>query len=45
MEAIVNAKSQGRLGEFLIRAYYTAAKMKLKKDDVQGPFVQIASGA
>tara|TARA_R100001443_G_C3347084_1_gene175890 strand:- start:54 stop:1607 length:1554 start_codon:yes stop_codon:yes gene_type:complete len=45
MEAIVNAKSQGRLGEFLIRAYYTAAKMKLKKDDVQGPFVKIASGA
>ena len=43
MEAIVNAKEQGRLGEFLIRAYYTSAKMKLKADDVQAPFVKIAS--
>ena len=43
MEAIVNAKEQGRLGEFLIRAYYTSAKIKLKADDVQAPFVKIAS--
>ena len=45
MEALVNAKSQGRLGEFLVRAYYTSAKMKLKADDVQGPFVKVASGS
>ena len=45
MEAIVNAKSQGRLGEFLIRAYYTSAKMKLKADDAQAPFVKIACGS
>ena len=43
MEAIINAHEQGKLGEFLIRAYYTAAKIKLKKDDLQGPYVKIAS--
>ena len=45
MEAIINAHEQGKLGEFLIRAYYTAAKIKLKKDDLQGPYVKIASSS
>ena len=45
MEAMINAEKEGRLGEFLVRAYYTAAKIKLKKDDLQGPYVKIASGS
>lgn len=43
MEAIINAHEEGRLGEFLMRAYYTAAKIKLNKGDLQGPYVKIAS--
>ena len=41
MKAVVNAKKQNRLGEFLVRAYYSAGKMKFKVDDLQGPFVKI----
>ena len=45
MEAMINAQEKGKLGEFLVRAYYTAAKIKLSKDDLQGPYVKIASGS
>ena len=41
IQSIVNANSQGRLGEFLLRAYYTAAKIRWTVDDLQGPFVKI----
>ena len=41
MKAIMNAQKKGELGEFLIRAYFTAAKIKLKADDLTAPFCKI----
>ena len=41
INTIVYANSQGKLGEFLLRAYYTAAKIRWTVDDLQGPFVKI----
>ena len=41
IQSIVNANSQGRLGEFLLRAYYAAGKIRWTVDDIQGPFVKI----
>ena len=41
MKAIMNAEKKGELGEFLIRAYFTAAKIKLKADDLTAPFCKI----
>tara|TARA_R100001082_G_C4351534_1_gene154791 strand:+ start:108 stop:1538 length:1431 start_codon:yes stop_codon:yes gene_type:complete len=41
MRSVWNADKAGRLGEFLVRAYYSAGKMKFRADDLQGPFVKI----
>ena len=41
MRSVWNANKAGRLGEFLVRAYYSAGKMKFRADDLQGPFVKI----
>ena len=41
MKAIMNAKKKGELGEFLIRAYFTAGKIKLNKDDILAPYCKI----
>tara|TARA_R100001594_G_C4024565_1_gene259883 strand:- start:46 stop:1425 length:1380 start_codon:yes stop_codon:yes gene_type:complete len=41
INTIVYANSQGKLGEFLLRAYYSAAKVRWTVDDLQGPFVKI----
>jgi len=41
MNSVVQARKKKRLGEFLVRAYYSAGKMKFKADDLQGPFVKI----
>ena len=41
MKAIMNAKKKCELGEFLIRAFFTAAKIKLKADDLTAPFCKI----
>ena len=45
IKSMIDARSNGKLGEYLVRAYYTAAKIKLKKDELQGPYVKIASGS
>ena len=41
MRAVVKAEKEGRLGEFLVKAYYKAAKIKFNVDDLQGPYVKI----
>jgi len=41
MKAIIEAEKKGELGEFLIRAYFTAAKIKLKADDLAAPYCKI----
>lgn len=41
IKTIVNAYNNGKLGEFLLRSYYTAAKIRWTVDDLQGPFVKI----
>ena len=39
--AVVKAEKEGRLGEFLVKAYYKAAKIKFNVNDLQGPYVKI----
>ena len=41
IRAVVKAEKEGRLGEFLVKAYYKAAKIKFNVDDLQGPYVKI----
>ena len=41
IRAVVKADSAGRLGEFLVKAYYKAAKIRFDIDDLQGPYVKI----
>ena len=41
MKAIMNANQKGELGDFLIRAYFTAGKIKLNKDDLLAPYCKI----
>ena len=41
MRAVVKAEKEGRLGEFLVKAYYKAAKIKFNVNDLQGPYVKI----
>ena len=37
----MNANQKGELGDFLIRAYFTAGKIKLNKDDLTAPYCKI----
>ena len=41
IRSVVKAESKGKLGEFLVRAYYAAGKIQFSVDDLQGPFVKI----
>ena len=41
MKAIINAKKENKLGEFLVKAYYYASKIQYSVDDLEGPFVKI----
>ena len=41
IRAVVKADRAGRLGEFLVKAYYKAAKIRFDIDDLQGPYVKI----
>ena len=41
IRAVVKAEKEGRLGEFLVKAYYKAAKIKFNVTDLQGPYVKI----
>ena len=39
---IVKGKGEAQLCMLLVRLYYLAAKMKMKDDDLQGPFYKVA---
>ena len=39
--SMVDAEKAGKLGEFLIRAYYSASKMRFSKEELQAPFIKI----
>ena len=41
INAVVNAHKEKKLGEMLLKAYYTAGKIRWTVDDLQGPFVKI----
>lgn len=41
-KAILNAKNSGKLGEFLVRAFYKASKINITVDDVKGPFALLS---
>ena len=41
IKTIVMAHKEGKLGEVLLRSYYTAGKIQWKAEDLYGPFVKI----
>tara|TARA_Y100001963_G_C6741676_1_gene429315 strand:+ start:78 stop:1535 length:1458 start_codon:yes stop_codon:yes gene_type:complete len=41
IQAVVNSQKDNKLGEMLLKAYYTAGKIRWTADDLQGPFVKI----
>ena len=41
IKAIVMAHKDGKLGEILLRSFFTAGKVQWKVDDLYGPFVKI----
>ena len=42
MQAVINARKKHELCMLLTSVYYGAAKMKMTKDDLQGPFIKVA---
>ena len=41
VRSMVDAEKAGKLGEFLIRAYYSASKMRFSKEELQAPFIKL----
>jgi len=41
MRSLVDAKKKGKFGEFLVRCYYAASKMRFSVNELQAPFVKI----
>ena len=39
--SMVDAHKDGKLGEYLVRAYYSASKMRFSKEELQAPFIKI----
>ena len=43
LEALINADNDNKLCMILTAIYYQAAKMKMSQDDLQAPFIKLAS--
>ena len=41
IKSMIDAKGNGKLGEYLVRAYYAASKMRFDIEELQAPFVKI----
>ena len=41
IRSMITAKKNGKLGEYLVRAYYAASKMRFDVEEMQAPFVKI----
>ena len=41
IKSMIDAKGDGKLGEYLVRAYYAASKMRFDVEELQAPFVKI----
>jgi len=41
VRSMVDAEKDGKLGEYLVRAYYAASKMRFSVNELQAPFVKI----
>ena len=41
IRSMITAKKNGKLGEYLVRAYYAASKMRFDVEELQAPFVKI----
>ena len=41
IKSMIDAKGNGKLGEYLVRAYYAASKMRFDVEELQAPFVKI----
>jgi hypothetical protein len=41
VRSMVDAKKDGKLGEYFIRSYYSASKMRFSKEELQAPFIKL----
>ena len=41
VRSMVDAEKDGKLSEFLIRAYYSASKMRFSREELQAPFIKL----
>ena len=41
IKSMIDARSNGKLGEYLVRAYYAASKMRFDVEELQAPFVKV----
>ena len=41
VRSMLDAKKDGKLGEYFIRSYYSASKMRFSKEELQAPFIKL----
>ena len=41
VRSMLDAKKAGKLGEYFIRSYYSASKMRFSKEELQAPFIKL----